>query len=164
MREYIKVFVKECDVCQRNKGESILSPGLLQPLVIPNQVWYGVSMDFIEGLPKSYGKTTIMVVVDRLSKYAHFISLSHPFTAVEVAKAYFVNVGKLHGLSQDLVSDREKIFVSLFWKELFSLMGTKLSMTSAYHPQSDGQTERVNRCLETYLRCAVGEKPATWSK
>jgi len=119
-------------------------------------------MDFIEGLPKSRGKDSILVVVDRLSKYAHFLPLAHPFTAAIVAQLYFERIFKLHGLPKIIVIDRDRIFLSKFWQELFSLLKVALHMSSAYHPQSDGQFEVVNRCLEGYLRCMTGEKPREW--
>lgn len=155
----VEVFISECAMCQQNKFETISSPGLLQPLPISQQVWHDVSMDFIVGLPNYHGKTVIMVVVDRLTKYAHFIALSHPYTTTSVAQVFIDNVLKLHGLPSSIMSDRDLIFVSAFWKEVFKLQGTKLCMSSGYHPQSDGQSEVMNRCLEIYLRCFVGRQP-----
>ena len=116
-------------------------------------------MDFIEDLPISGTQSCILVVVDTFSKYAHFIPLSHPFTALTVATAFMNNVYKLHGLPQAIVSDRDRVFTSHFWQELFKLTNTQLRMTSAYHPQFDGQTKRVNQCLKTYLRCFVHACP-----
>jgi IS30 family transposase len=108
-------------------------------------------MDFITGLPKSKGKSVIMVIVDRLTKYTHFCALSHPFKASIVATAFMEMVQKLHGSPKIIVSDRDPIFTGHFWTELFSCLGTQLAHSSSYHPQSDGQTEIVNKCLEGYL-------------
>jgi hypothetical protein len=90
------------------------------------------------------GKTVILSVVDRFSKYCHFIPLTHPYTAVSMAQAFFTDIVRLHGVPQSIMSDRDPVFTSMFWKELMRLMGTKLHMTSAFHPQSDGQTEAAN--------------------
>ena len=105
-------------------------------------------MDFIEGLPKSQFKSIILVVVDRLTKYVHFIALSHPYTASKVAFVYMQFVFKLHGMLASVVSDKDPIFTSRFWRELMKIQGVELAMSSAYHPQTNGQTEVVNRSLE----------------
>ncbi|GKD17539.1 putative mitochondrial protein [Tanacetum coccineum] len=101
--------------------------------------------DFIEGLPKSHGKDVIMVIVDRLSKYAHFIALSHPFNAAQIAQVFLDSNYKLHGMPELIVSDRDKVFINAFWKELFRALKVKLHMSTAYHPQTDGLTKVVNR-------------------
>jgi hypothetical protein len=144
--------------------ETIKTPGLLQPLSIPSQHWEEVSMDFITGLPKSEGKSVIMVIVDRLTKYAHFCALSHPFKASTVATAFMETVQKLHGNPKIIVSDKDPIFTGHFWTELFSCLGTQLAHSSSYHPQYDGQTEIVNKCLEGYLCCFVSDKQTQWFK
>lgn len=136
---------------------------MLQPVPIPDGPWQEISMDFIEGLSKSEGYSTILVVVGRFTKVSHFLPLKHPFTAASVAKAFLNNIVKLHGLPLVIVSDRDKIFTSAFWKELFRVWGTELHMSTAYHPQIDGQTERVNQCLEMYLRCVVHDFPTKWA-
>ncbi|XP_071714207.1 uncharacterized protein [Rutidosis leptorrhynchoides] len=124
LRNFIKQYIRECVTCQGCKADLSMYPGLLQPLPIPECIWTDISMDFIEILPLSMGKTVIFVVVDRLSKYAHFTPLAHPFTAAHVAKAFLDTIYRLHGLPKVIVSDHDKVFLSLVWKELFKLLKT----------------------------------------
>ena len=106
----------------------------------------------------------ILVVIDKFTKYGHFIPFAHPFTAMQVAQVFMNQVYRLHGLPNFIISDRDKVFTSLLWKELFKLAGIDLCMSLAYHPQSDGQTERVNQCIEGYLRCFIHSCPSAWSQ
>jgi hypothetical protein len=163
-QKHIRQHVRECSVCQRNKHENVASPGLLQPLPIPYAPFIHISMDFVEGLPKSEGKDVILVVVDRFSKYAHCLALSHPYSAPKVVKLFMDNIYKLHGLPASVTSDRDPVFLSRFWKELFNIQGVDLHYSTAYHPQTDGQTEIVNKCIEHYLRCMTGDHPHQWAK
>jgi hypothetical protein len=110
-------------------------------------------MDFIVGLPKSGNKLVIMVVVDRFSKYVHLCALQYPFTTSNVAQLFMDQVFKIHGMPHSIVSDRDPTFTNNFWQELFKLQGTQLHLNTTYHSKIDGQTEVVNKCLETYLRC-----------
>lgn len=156
--------MKKCDVCQKSKYGNSAYPGLLQPQTIPALAWSSISMDFIEGLPKSKGKEVIWVVVDRLTKYAHFIELTHPYSAMDIAKLFMEHIFKLHGMPEDIVSDRDPVFTSKLWQELFAIQGVTLNTSTAYHPQSDGQTEVVHTCLETYLRCYCSDSPKDWAQ
>lgn len=164
LKHFVQQYVQSCEVCQQAKVEHVKSPGLLQLLAVPDRAWKVVSLDFIEGMPKSQGKDTILVIIDKFSKYAHFLPLTHPFTALSVAQLYFSQVYKLHGLPEAIISDRDRIFTSALWQELFRLSGTQLLMSSSYHPQTDGQTERLNQCLEAFLWCSVHSCPSQWHK
>lgn len=151
--------MKECDACQMNEYEAINPAGLLQPLPIPTSPWTDISQDFVEGLPLSNGFCVVFSVIDRLTKHAILFPFSHLYTNIKVAQVFFVGVFKLHGMPKSAVSNRDAAFTSSFWKELFQLQGTTLAFSYAYHPQTDGQTESLNKCLEANLRCYSGTKP-----
>lgn len=158
LRTFVCNFIHECETCQRNKAENVSPAGLLKPLQIQTTIWTDITLDFIDGLLRLQGHDVIIVVVDRLSKYAHFIAPSHPYTTTTIAHLFIDHIFRLHGMPQSIVSDRDPKFTSSFWRELFCLQGTHLNLTLAYHPQCDGQLEVVNRCLETYLRVFVGAR------
>lgn len=162
MKQDIRNFITLCDVCQLVKSSQLLPAGLLQPLQIPHAIWEDVALDFIVGLPSSRGYTVIFVVVDRLSKYSHFVPMRSNFSAYSVAEAFVQHIVRLHDIPKSIVSDRDKVFTGTFWNHLFKLQGTTLAMSLAYHPQTDGQSEVLNRCLEMYLRCFVFDCPSTW--
>jgi hypothetical protein len=129
------------------------------PLSIPTVVWADIGLDFVEALPRVNGKSVILSVIDRFSKYCHFIPLAHPYTTESVAQAFFTDIVRLHGVPQSMVSDRDPVFTSTFWRELMRFMGTKLHMSSAFLPQSDSQTEAANRVIVMYLRCFTDDHP-----
>jgi len=139
--------------------------GMNQEINIPTWKWEVINMDLITGLPRTRRQhDSIWVIVDRVTKSARFLDVKTKNLVEDYAKLYINEIVRLHGFPLSIVSDRDKVFLSQFWTELFRLSGTKLNKSTAYHPQSDGQTEVTNRGLETYLRCFAGEKPRTWSK
>ena len=154
----VRDFVLGCPVCQQEKSVTKLPAGLLEPLTLPEQKWADVSMDFIMGFPRSSnGNDGILTVVDRATKMVHLVPVKQTITASETAQVYWTNIGRLHGVPRSIVSDRDPRFVSKFWQGLWSLLGTKLRMSSAYHPQTDGQTEAMNRVVEMILRSLMHE-------
>jgi hypothetical protein len=160
--EFIRDYVQSCDVCARSKPSRHKPYGLLMPLEAPKRPWESVSMDFITDLPKSNGCDSILVVVDRFTKMAHFIPCTKKISSEKTAQLFLQHVVRLHGLPKDIVSDRGPQFHSKLWKHLFGLLGTKISLSSAFHPESDGQTERVNQVLEQYLRCTINYLQNDW--
>lgn len=140
MKHDINKFVLEYDFFQWHKGELVENPRLLQHLPIPKCTWTDIPMDFVEGLPKSYEKPIIMVVVDRLSKYVHLCPLAHPYKDVTIAQFFLDNNFKLHGMPSTIVNDHDPTFTSKFWHDFFKPQGTKINMILAYHPQIDSQT------------------------
>jgi hypothetical protein len=149
MKREIAEYVVVCDSCQRIKAEHQRPTGLLQPLQIPQWKWDEIGMDFIVGLPCTCtGYDSIWVVVDRLTKVAHFIPVKTTYNSAVLAELYMSQIVCLHGIPKKIVSDRGTQFTSHFWQQLHEAFGTHLKFNSAYHPQTDGQTERTNQILE----------------
>nr|AAQ56440.1 putative polyprotein [Oryza sativa Japonica Group]AAQ56491.1 putative polyprotein [Oryza sativa Japonica Group] len=165
MRREIAEFVALCDVCQRVKAEHQRPAGLLQPLQIPEWKWEEIGMDFITGLPRTSSRhDSIWVVVDRLTKVAHFIPVHTTYTGKRLAELYLARIMCLHGVPKKIVSDRGSQFTSKFWQKLQEELGTHLNFSIAYHPQTNGQTERVNQILEDMLRACALDFGGAWDK
>ncbi|KAJ9563965.1 hypothetical protein OSB04_009125 [Centaurea solstitialis] len=152
----VTALIARCATCHEAKSQ--FHQGLYTPLPVPSQPWEDVSMDFIVALPRTQrGKDAIMVVVDRFSKMAHFVPCHKTDDAIHVADLFFKEIVRLHGVPKNIVSDKDVKFLSYFWKSLWKLWGTKLLFNTAYHPQTDGQTEVTNRTLTTLLRSMVSK-------
>ena len=162
MQNSIHNLCDKCIACRKAKSR-VQPHGLYTPLPIPTMPWVDISMDFILGLPKtSKGKDSIFVVVDRFSKMAHFIPCHKVDDACHIANLFFKEVVRLHGLPTSIVSDRDSKFLSHFWKTLWGKLSTKLLFSTTCHPQTDGQTEVVNRTLGQMLRCFISGNPRVW--
>ena len=164
MKKDVHLYISTCLICQQTKNVHQKRAGLLCPFPIPARPWEDLSLDFIAGLPPSRGHSTVLVIVDRFSKGVHLGSLPAQHTAFEVAQLFMEICGKIHGPPRSLVSDRDPLFLSRFWRELFKLSGTTLKMSTAYHPQTDDQTEVMSRVVEQYLRAFVHRKLTTWRR
>ena len=165
MKQDIAQYVAECDVCRRIKAEHQKPAGTLQPLAIPEWKWDKVEMDFITGFPRSQkGHDAIFVVIDRFSKVAHFLPVKETITASQLADLYVSRIVSLHGVPLEINLDRGSLFTSRFWESFQQAMGTHLSFSTAYHPQSSGQVERVNQILEDMLRACVISFGKKWEE
>ena len=155
LKSGVAKIVGQCRTCQLAKHRK-QNTGLYTPLPIPDHLWQDVSMDFVLGLPRTFRKhDSILVVIDRFSKMAHFLPCSKTSDASKIAKLYFDEIVKLYGLPKTIVFDRDVCSMSYFWKTLWHLVGTKLKFSTAFYPQTDGQTEVVNHSLGNLLQCLV---------
>jgi hypothetical protein len=165
LQEDVKEYINSCHQCQSNKARTQAPTGLLQSIPPPPRRWDQVSMDLITQLPRSRnGNDAIVVVVDKLSKMIHCIPATTTINAPELAKLFVREVVRLHGVPSSIISDRDPRFTSSFWQELWKQLGTRLAMSTAYHPQTDGQTERANRTIEDILRAYVNHKQNDWDE
>ena len=153
MKQDVAKYIKHCPSCQRCKSTNDKSSGLLKPLPIPTTPWTSISVDFITDLPETNkGYNSIMVVVDRLTKMTHFVPTTKDVTTEGVAHLFKREIFRLHGVPDDIVSDRDPKFVSNFWKEFTQLLGTTRNLSTSFHPRAYRQTERMNRFLDDVLR------------
>jgi transposase InsO family protein len=164
MSRFIGQYVSTCDLCQRTKTQHRPPVGKLHPLETPSERWETISVDFVVELPQSNGYDAVMVVVDCLGKRAHFVPANTTITAEETARLFLREVWKHHGTPRRVISDRGPQFVAEFTTELYRLLGIKVASSTAYHPQTDGQTERVNQEMEQFLRLFTSERQDDWDE
>ena len=163
MKRHVGDFVRRCLTCQQVKAEHQRPAGLLQPLEIAEWKWEHITMDFVTHLPRTSRKhDAIWVIVDRLTKSAHFLAVRMTFTLEEFCRLYIRDIVRLHGVPVSIVSDRDPRFTAQFWKSFQKAMGTQLSMSTTFHPQTDGQLERTIQILEDMLRACVLDLKGSW--
>ncbi|MBW0544585.1 hypothetical protein O181_084300 [Austropuccinia psidii MF-1] len=163
MTQFIKDYVSSCQQCSRNKNIHHKKFGLLKPLPIPNCPCICLSMDFITQLPLSNSFDSILVIVDRFSKMAVFIPTMSSITSLDLAHLFIKNIFSKHGLPSSIISDRGPLFVSSFWTNLCQKLKISRDLSTAYHPETDGKTERVNQILEKYLPMYVSYHQDDWN-
>jgi hypothetical protein len=165
MKREIAKYVSDCDTCRRIKADHLRCTRNLQPLSIPEWKWENICMDFIVGLPRtSHGYNSIWVIVDRLTKSAHFIPVATIYRVGQYAELYMSNIVHYHGIPRTIISDRGSIFVAPFWEQLYECLGTHLIRSSANHPPDRWQTERVNQIIEDILCAYVLMDGSKWDK
>jgi Integrase zinc binding domain len=158
----VNKYCDSCSTCQANKTSTQRPVSLLHPLPIPNRPWGSIGMDFIGPFPKSQGYDYLWVVICRLTSMVHLIPVNTTVKASELASIYIREVVRLHGLLDLIISDRDSKFTSKFWKETHRILGTKLLMSTAFHPQTDGATERANRSVGQILRTMIQPDQTDW--
>ena len=162
LRHFVTDYVRSCDTCCRSKKPRHHPYGLLQPMPIPENPWKSISLDFITDLPPSKGFDSILTVVDRFTKMAHFLPCTKTITSQETADLLMREVFRHHGLPDDIISDRGPQFISKFWRHMFKLLYTSCKLSSGYHPETNGQSERTNQTVEQYLRCFINYQQDDW--
>ncbi|KAL0194835.1 hypothetical protein M9458_008407, partial [Cirrhinus mrigala] len=163
LRRDVQEYVQACNICARSKNINAPSTGELQPLPVPKRPWTHISLDFVTGLPDSQGKNTILTIVDRFSKAVHLVALPGLPSAKTTVELILEHVVRLHGFPKDIISDRGPQFTAKFWQAFCRLVGTTSSLSSGFHPQTNGQTERANQQLERFLRCFASEHQRSWA-
>jgi len=164
MRNTIKQYVKNCDICQRTKVVRHAPYGLIKPNEAPDRPWKSIAMDLITDLPKSEGHDAILIVIDRLTKMAHFLPCSKEIDWRQFSEIFMREIFRLHGLPKDIITDRGSIFTSDLWKETTKQLGIERRLSTAFHPQTDGQTEWTNSTLEQYHRAYVNYPQDNWKE
>jgi transposase InsO family protein len=168
MKDKVTKFIKKCVSCQQNKHSTHARYGEAQAMEPPTAPWTNITMDFVTQLPTSkdpvtgYAYDSIFVVVDRFTKFAEMIPFRHSYTAEQLARVFLDRIIRHHGIPESIISDRDKLFTSNYWTTLLAVMGTKKKLSTAYHPQTDGQTERTNQTMETYLRTYSNQQQDNW--
>jgi transposase InsO family protein len=168
MKDKVSKFIKQCVSCQQNKHSTHAKYGEAQAMEPPTAPWTNITMDFVTQLPVSkdpvtdYVYDSIFVVVDRFTKAAEFVPFRHSYTAEQLARVFLDRIIRHHGIPESIISDRDKLFTSNYWTTMLAAIGTKKKLSTAYHPQTDGQTERVNQTMETYLRIYCNQQQDNW--
>lgn len=162
----VQIYCDTCITCRESKPSNQKPYGLLNPLPVPSQPWEAIGIDFVRPLPLSKDRNatydSITVVIDLLTAMVHLIPSRTNYTAQQVAELVFAEIYKLHGPPKTIISDRDSLFTSIFWKHLHELIGTKLKMSSAYHPETDGSTERANQTITQMIRQCIGPTQKDW--
>ena len=165
MKRHVGDFVQRCLVCQQVKAEHQKPAGLLQPLEVAEWKWEHVTMDFVTHLPWTpHGHDAVWVIMDRLTKSTHFLAVRMTFTLERFCRLYIQEIVRLHGMPVSIVSDRDPRFTAHFWKSFQKAMGTRLTMSTTFHPQTDGQSERTIQVLEDMLRTCVLDHKGSWEE
>ena len=164
MQGFVRRYVRHCHVCKRSKGSRFKKQGVLQPLPVPEQRWQDLGIDLVTGIPEVHGHDSICYVVDRLSKERYYIATTKELNAGGLADLFLKHMWKHHGLPQNIVSDRGSQFISDFWKLLCKKLGITAQLSTAWHPETDGQTERINGVMEQYFRSFMNSLQDDWLK